>query len=104
MGVVAGHSKHSGAKLYQNGSAELTFFYLQFYVAVIMVRGSIHEGGEFRRHRCDDLWTPKEQYPRNSQVPVLHHVSTLESGTAVSTDGENRRPRFSNTMAKANFG
>ena len=33
---------------------------------------------------------PKEQFPRNSQVPVLIHVSNLESGTAVSTDGESR--------------
>jgi len=33
--------------------------------------------------------TPKEQTPRNSQVNVLFHVSTLESDTAVSTEGEN---------------
>ena len=28
--------------------------------------------------------------PGNSQVPVLYNVSTLESGTAVPTDGESR--------------
>ena len=33
--------------------------------------------------------TPKEQTPRNSQVNVLFHVSTLESDTVVSTEGEN---------------
>ena len=33
--------------------------------------------------------TPKEQTPRNSQVNVLSHVSTLESDTVVSTEGEN---------------
>ena len=33
--------------------------------------------------------TPKEQTPKNSQVNVLFHVSTLESDTAVSTEGEN---------------
>ena len=33
--------------------------------------------------------TPKEQTPKNSQVNVLFHVSTLESDTVVSTEGEN---------------
>jgi hypothetical protein len=33
--------------------------------------------------------TPKEQTPRNSQVNVLFHVSTLESDMAMSTEGEN---------------
>ena len=32
--------------------------------------------------------TPKEQTLRNSQVNVLFHVSTLESDTAVPTEGE----------------
>ena len=36
---------------------------------------------------------PKEQYPKNSQVSVLLHVSTLESGMAVPTDGENYKRR-----------
>ena len=35
--------------------------------------------------------TPKEQTPKNSQVNVLFHVSTLESDTVVSTEGENWR-------------
>ena len=34
---------------------------------------------------------PKEQHPRNSQVKELSHVSDLESGTAVPTDGDNRQ-------------
>lgn len=48
-------------------------------------------GGESRRGRILGSFkpAPKEQFPRNSQVPVLIHVSTLESGTTVSTDGEN---------------
>ena len=32
-----------------------------------------------------------EQSPGNSQVKELSHVSTLESGTAVPTDGESRQ-------------
>ena len=34
---------------------------------------------------------PKEQPPGNSQVKELSYVSTLESGTAVTTDGESRQ-------------
>ena len=34
---------------------------------------------------------PKEQPPGNSQVKELSHVSNLESGTAVLTDGDNRQ-------------
>jgi hypothetical protein len=34
---------------------------------------------------------PKEQPPGNSQVKELSHVSDLESGTAVPTDGDNRQ-------------
>ena len=34
---------------------------------------------------------PKEQPPGNSQVKELSHVSALESGTAVPTDGESRQ-------------
>ena len=34
---------------------------------------------------------PKEQPPGNSQVKELFHVSNLESGTAVPTDGDNRQ-------------
>ena len=34
---------------------------------------------------------PKEQPPGNSQVKELSHVSNLESGTAVPTDGDNRQ-------------
>ena len=34
---------------------------------------------------------PKEQPPGNSQVKELCHVSNLESGAAVPTDGENRQ-------------
>ncbi len=33
---------------------------------------------------------PKEQPPGNSQVKELFHVSNLESGTAVPTDGDTR--------------
>ena len=48
-----------------------------------------HGRGEIVRRERDTLATPKEQIPGNSQVTVLFHVSTLESDTAVSTDGEN---------------
>lgn len=41
---------------------------------------------------------PKEQYPINSQVSVLLHVSALESDVAASTDGENRRPNRDNPI------
>ena len=34
---------------------------------------------------------PKEQPPGNSQVKEPFHVSDLESGTAVPTDGDNRQ-------------
>ena len=41
-----------------------------------------------RRSRCGHR---RSKGPGNSQVPVLSFVSTLESGTAVPTDGESRR-------------
>ena len=34
---------------------------------------------------------PKEQPPGNSQVKELSHVSNLESGMAMPTDGDNRQ-------------
>ena len=41
--------------------------------------------------RFDPLWPPKEQKPRKLSGPrTLYSVSTLESGTAVPTDGESR--------------
>jgi hypothetical protein len=55
----------------------------------ITFNGSTHGWGEPGQAASFVLSpAPKEQFPRNSQVPVPIHVSTLESGTAVSTDGE----------------
>ena len=55
----------------------------------ILFDGSIHGWGEPEQvAQLVPSPAPKEQFPRNSQVPVPIHVSTLESGTAVSTDGE----------------
>ena len=43
------------------------------------------------RHPVLVAWNPpKEQPPGNSQVKELFHVSNLESGTAVPTDGDTR--------------
>jgi hypothetical protein len=48
------------------------------------------EGRESRR--LSPLRPPKEQRPRKlSGTCTLYSVSTLESGTAVPTDGESRR-------------
>ena len=42
-------------------------------------------------HRYPRCGHRRSKGPGNSQVPVLPFVSTLESGTAVPTDGESRR-------------
>ena len=52
--------------------------------------------------RRNPLWPPKEQKPRKlSGSRTLYSVSTLESGTAVPTDGESRH-RFIQGKLPAN--
>ena len=66
----------------------------QTNLLTIICKCLIHGRGESSRLKSvypynRRSWHRRSNTPLNSQVPVLYHVSTLESGAAVPTDGDN---------------
>ena len=91
-----GGSSRSQGESWRRGTIAHRLWLTTLYLLPKVTRThSIHrldtvEGRESRRH-CP-MRPPKEQRPRKlSGARTLYSVSTLESGTAVPTDGESRR-------------